>query len=582
MEVTTLSEFINDFSLHFSKITFNDNFPPAKDFLESFRTFYSLEFVESEISECQKFFEKHGPFILHLTFRTCDISERRLVDILKECENLQSLKIETCKELFMSGRLFDEISNRGLKLDTVTSLSLAQNRYLSDSIFSRITNLTPNLKALDLSALQISFHKGLYKKFYPASQNEPSESVLTFHYISRFIESNAEKLKELTFNNTLIDGNALVTLSESTNLHLKTLNLRNCEQLTNDGIISLIKVQTHLQHLDLTQTVRLTDLSLYEICEHLRDLKSLKLRRCRAITDLGLKRIVELENLEILDVSECELVTSAAIVDGIAKERNEKMLELYCSAMNICSKAILKITENFPNLCVLDLSYNFNYVNDLCVQMVLKNLIWLRELNLDFCDKVSDAGMTGIKMLKEVNEYEKFELEKKEVVPSKCREESSVINPPGNFNNDSFKISLRSKAEEEIINDARRKKAILEFCELNKEQDGDRTSYSIARLRGLRVLKLSGCNKISDISLKYNFVLPELKEISLARCHQVPYQSISLLDHIILFFINDFRLHRLAYRAWYKTVQLCRLWIYRIILGSTINASKFLLKNWVV
>lgn len=533
LEVTKLSEFLSDFCLHFSKITFSDNFSPAKDFLESFRTFHSIEFVEVEISECQKFFERHGDSVLNLSFETCDITERRLTEILKECDNLQSLRIESCKELFMSGRLFDQLLKSGLILNNLTSLSLAQNRYLSDSIFSRITALTPNLKSLDMSGLQISFHKGLYRKFYPASQNEPSESVLTFHYISKFIASLAGNLKELNFNNTLIDGNALITLSEASNLDLKVLKLKNCEQLTNDGIISLIKVQIHLRYLDLTQTVRLTDVSLYEICEHLKDLKVLKLRRCRAITDMGIKRIVELEKLEVLDISECESVTSAALVDGIAKSQNLIMRELYCSAMNICNQAILKITEYFPNLRVLDLSYNFNYVDDLCLQMILKNLIWLRELNLDFCDKISDSGMTGIKMLEKVKEYEKSQSEGKEVIPStKCRDEVVMMNSSNDLGIDNFKISLRSKAEEEIVNDAKRKKAIMELCELNKEQDSNKTSYSIARLRGLRVLKLSACNKVSDVSLKYNFLLPELKEINLSRCHQVFQRSLPKKSYI--------------------------------------------------
>lgn len=95
------------------------------------------------------------------------------------------------------------------------------------------------------------------------------------------------------------------------------------------------------------------------------------------------------QSFQILDISECELVTSSAITDGIAKNKNEKLQELYLSALIIDDKAILKITQNIQNLRVLDLSYCFNQMNDLCLQMISKNLIWLRELNLDFCDKVS-------------------------------------------------------------------------------------------------------------------------------------------------------------------------------------------------
>jgi F-box and leucine-rich repeat protein 9 len=90
------------------------------------------------------------------------------------------------------------------------------------------------------------------------------------------------------------------------------------------------------------------------------------------------------------------------------------------------------------------------------------------------------------------------------------------------------KISLRSKAEEEIVNDAKRKKAMQEMCEQNLLAS-ETSGYSIARLRGLRVLKLAGCNRISDVSLKYSFRLPELRELSLAKCQQVSIDGIQPL-----------------------------------------------------
>lgn len=46
------------------------------------------------------------------------------------------------------------------------------------------------------------------------------------------------------------------------------------------------------------------------------------------------------------------------------------------------------------------------------------------------------------------------------------------------------------------------------------------------------MLKIGSCNKISDVSLKYNFKLPELKEINLSRCQQISIIGIeSLVEH---------------------------------------------------
>ena len=241
--------------------------------------------------------------------------------------------------------------------------------------------------------------------------------------------------------------------------------------------------------------MRLTDQALVEIIENLKQLESIKLRRCRALTDLSVKRINELANLKIVDISECELVTTASILEGIAAKKNLVITELYVSALNLCEAALLRITENLSELRVLDLSFCFNSVNDLGVQMILKNLIYLRELNLDNCDKISDAGMTGKSMLEKVDSYEKSKIEnadpenRKDLNAPMVKDAGSqILRAVDNFSNLNavhevrpFKISLRSKAEEEIVNDAKRKRAILEMYEKSSELGS--SSYSISRLQ---------------------------------------------------------------------------------------------------
>lgn len=85
-----------------------------------------------------------------------------------------------------------------------------------------------------------------------------------------------------------------------------------------------------------------------------------------------------------------------------------------------------------------------------------------------------------------------------------------------------YQVSLRSKAEEDIVNDAKRKKIMLEMCDqtVNREEI-DCSQYSIRRLKGLRSLNLSSCNRITDVSLMYAFEFLELKTLSLSKCQQV-------------------------------------------------------------
>lgn len=91
------------------------------------------------------------------------------------------------------------------------------------------------------------------------------------------------------------------------------------------------------------------------------------------------------------------------------------------------------------------------------------------------------------------------------------------------MNRHPFQISLRSRAEEDIVNDAKRKKTMLHMCEqpLNTEKPINCSSYSIVRLKGLRHLNVASCNRISDVSLKYAFDFVELETLNLSKCQQI-------------------------------------------------------------
>lgn len=226
-------------------------------------------------------------------------------------------------------------------------------------------------------------------------------------------------------------------------------------------------------------------------------------------------------------------------MNGIASKENTVLREFYVSALNLCEDTIIRIAENFPNLLVLDLSYCFNSVTDLCLQIIFKNLTSLRQLNLDFCHNISDASMTGMSMSDEMDDFfrkkmkteEDGTIEKQDVIERQqeqienAEQQNEEMRRLQQYDEERFrqpfKISLRSKAEQEIVMDAQRKQAMLEMCEKNLLDEKKSSGFSIARLKGLRSLKLSNCNKISDVSLKYSFKLKELRELSLSRCQQV-------------------------------------------------------------
>lgn len=484
----------------------SDTNEPLSTFLKSFQAYQSVTIDTVELGDCTKFWQLYHDQIEELEIIDPEIKQRQFVEAVKHLTALKRLRLISCRDLFMSNKILypgesQEILREALK--DLTHLGIVDNRYLSDAFFSRLTTLMPSLESLDLTACQISFHKGLYKKFYPNSnfQKGASESILTFHFVNDFISSNADSIKELNFSRTLIDGDALEKLIETPGLRLRQLHLVSCDQLTNTGIMALAAVQSDLVTLDLSSCARVTDQSVLSFTKTLKALKVLRLKLCRAITDFSIAELGQLPVLEELDVSGCEYVTGAGI-ENLFKEKNNHLKRIHLGALsNIHESSVIKLVEMCPKLTVLNLTSSRSGVTNKAAQAIFVHATNLRELVLDYCDNVTDAGLLGM------------DLEEEE---KKSREDT-----PSSFSTlqSDFKISLRSKAEQEIVNDAALKNTMLTMCEA---QEGNiNLSKSIANLKGLTVLKLTGCNKVTDVSLIYCFKFLELRSLTLAKCHQV-------------------------------------------------------------
>lgn len=388
-------KFMSRIQIQFDKLQLSDiHSPPLNVFAESMRHYSKIRLDQVDLDQNSLgFWHRFGENITHIEFNACDLRENTFTAILKTMINLKSLEIISCRDLFLTGHLFkhpnDQMAVSGA-CKSVESLSLSNNRYISDALFNRMVGVMKNIQSLNLSGCFISFHSALYRRFYP-SQNlhEASENVFTFFVLMKFFEMHSDTLKFLDFSRTLIDSNALIRLAEVENLQLDGLKLRHCDQITNVGISKLVNSQKSICHIDLSHSVRFTDFSLLNISESLANLKILKMRRCRAITDLSIKELHRLQHLEILDVSECDAITSKGFIEGIASKTNDTMVELYVSALNICELAVIKLAESMKNLRLLDLSFCKNAVTNLAVQLIFKHLRHLRTLNMEFCDMVS-------------------------------------------------------------------------------------------------------------------------------------------------------------------------------------------------
>lgn len=506
----------NKVAIFYKTVLTDELSSPLIIFEESPIIYYNYLFNEVEITSKQnEFWNKMGEHIQCLTLRNCDICEKVFVHILQKCTNLETLNIQNCKELFMSGRLLEGKSEGFLteNLENLKSLSLSGNQYLTDALFNRFVSAAPVLEELNLSACSLQFHLGLVKKFYPPSVDifqNPSESVLTFYFILQLIVSRAKNIKRLHFSCTLIDGAALKSLSEVKDLKLESLQVHSCDQLTNTGILSLTNHQVSLRELDIGLCTRVTDQSLVHICKNLVNLEYLNIQRCRAVTDLGIAELHKLKKLKSLNISQCELLSKDGLEKGICVGENPILEELDINSLNIDQTGVIMISERLPNLRILNVSYCFNAVTDTSIQVIFKNQLFLHTLKMSHCDKVSDAGLTGMG---------KVETEGGEDGPIMSNIEESHMSP---------KIHLGSRAEEEIVRDARRKRDVMLMCE--KLTMDSYTGYSLARMQSLKELDISGCNRITDVSLTYAFNFKELINLNLSRCQQITYDGI---EHLV-------------------------------------------------
>lgn len=506
-----------DLKLHRNEIVvLHDNLTnPIAALVPSSGTFINFLFKEVELnSKLNAFWEKFCPQIQYLGLSNCILSEKMFVDILSRCHHLESLIINNCRELLMSGRILEteaEVLFLQQVLVNLRVLSITHNRYMSDAIFYRFVSIAPNLQQLDLSGCQISYHNGLYKKFYPVTLIDEtncvlSESVLTFNVILRYIRDHAQRIKVLKLGHTFIDNSALTQLAKTPGLALKALDLPSCDQLTNTGLSDLVSYQTSLTHLDVNGCSRLTDHALIAICHNLVNLEALNLRNCRAITNIGVAELANSEKLQYLNLAQCEMVTGEGIVKGLC-QRIRHLKKLNLCALLMDEDSVCQVAENLPDLQYLDLSWCFNAVTDRSMQAICTHLIFLTTLKLSSCNKISDIGVTGLKSdgAPDVSDVES--------------KNDELVDPL-------HRINLRTQAEREIVRDAKRKNIAFSKCVDSETFSG----LSLGRLKGLQHLDLSGCNRITDVGLVYALHFVGLRFLDLSRCQQITHFGLSALS----------------------------------------------------
>jgi hypothetical protein len=242
------------------------------------------------------------------------------------------------------------ISDEGVKCIIDVSHNIT---HLDMSYCTRLTNLSAiSIATLHkLKTLDISFCKRI-----------------TIHGITEIIKS-VDAISSLNIGGCAFDNSDssiaidddLEEISSAKNLTL--LNITRFDNITDKGLISLIKNCNHLNYLVLSW--------------------------CNKITDIGIIAITN-ANLFELDISYCNKITNLGFM-SIAKCVNLQSLVVGC-VDQISDEAMIYVIKHCTKLKSIDTHYN-NRISDLCLQE-MSTLKYLEKLEMANCHNISSNGIS--------------------------------------------------------------------------------------------------------------------------------------------------------------------------------------------
>ena len=419
-------------------------------FLDCTRFYPNIKFTIVKFSpKNDDFWEQNGDMVEELTFNSCMINKPEFLHLIRLCPYLNMLSITRCEDLYRSWSVVKKLSQVRMKFNQMKTLSIRETSLMTKGIYDFMLRSAPNLTSLTLA--------NCFANTRPKDRNQVLDSLV------HFISTRPEQIKALNLVYTPVDEIFLLKLAEITKLRLHELRFTFngvVATLGKSGVLTLLRNQKDVKILDVSDSKGLSNFCLTEICRNMTDLRKLILTKCWMINDGGLKDVSRLTRLEVLDVSMCDRITDFGLLEGLVKHgrKSLKMKELYLGLLPYMSiSAIYRLSQQYDELEVLDLSGSSNSITDEALQMIFRYQLKLKYLNLDCCAKITDFGITGL--------TDQWETDY------------------GNF------------------------KAYVQF-NLNK-------------LEELRYLNLGGCYNITDSSFINAFDLRHLKEINLSRCHNI-------------------------------------------------------------
>ncbi|KAI1377101.1 RNI-like protein [Hypoxylon crocopeplum] len=281
---------------------------------------------------------------------------------------------------------------------------------------------------------------------------------------------------------------------------VERLTLTNCQNLTDLGLVPLIRSNKHLLALDISGDVNITEESIIAIAETCHRLQGLNVSNCKQISSESLVQLAE----------NCKFVKRLKFND--------------CEQLN--DSAVLAFANNCPNILEIDLHQCVNIGND-PVTALLSNGHSLRELRLANCELIDDGAFLSLPPKQTYEHLRILDLTSCTRLTDRAIER--VIEATPRLRN--LVLAKCSNLTDAAVYAIARLGKNLHYLHLGHCRH--LTDEAVKRLvqccNRIRYIDLGCCTHLTDESVVQLAKLPKLKRIGLVKCSSITDQSMYAL-----------------------------------------------------
>lgn len=281
---------------------------------------------------------------------------------------------------------------------------------------------------------------------------------------------------------------------------VERLTLSNCKDLTDAGLVPLLRNSQYLLALDISQDVKITEASMVAIAENCRRLQGLNVSSCKMISNESMIQLAEsCKFIKRLKLNDCDQLHDDAIISFARNCPNILEIDLH-SCRNIGNEPVTALLAEGQSLRELRLA-NCDLIDDSAFLSLPSNKVYehLRILDLTCCARLTDRAVERIV----------------DVAP---RLRNLVLAKCGNITDNAVYAISRLGKNLHYVH--------LGHC---RHITDEAVKRLVSCCNRIRYIDLGCCSHLTDDSVMKLAMLPKLKRIGLVKCSNITDESMFAL-----------------------------------------------------